>query len=78
MVLVFVDQGTNTGRVIAMGSFATIFQAEVTAILMTSSLLLFKKVKKRICVSSDNKAAIAKLAKPPPNQLWESTQALET
>lgn len=44
---------------------------------MRTALLLFKNVQKRIYICSDNKAAIANLAKPPPNQLWESMQKLE-
>jgi hypothetical protein len=60
-----------------MGSLSTMFQAEVMAILMRTALLMFKNVKKRLCICSDNKAEIATLAKSPPNQLWESMQALE-
>jgi len=54
-----------------MGSLSTVFQAEVMAILMYTELLLSNKVtRKRICICSDSRAAIAALAKPPLNQLW--------
>jgi len=54
-----------------MDSLSTVFQAEVMAILMYTEFLLSKKVtRRRTCICCDSRAAIAALAKPPPNQLW--------
>jgi len=52
---------------IPMGSLSKIFQTEVLTILMRTALLLFKNVRQRIYICSDNGAAMANLAKPPPN-----------
>jgi len=54
-----------------MGSLSTAFQAEVMAVLKCRELLLSKNVnRRRIHYLSDSRAAIAALAKPPPNWLW--------
>jgi hypothetical protein len=45
------------------------------AILIYTEILLSKKVTRRICNRSNSRAAVAALAKPPPNKLWYERDA---
>jgi hypothetical protein len=45
------------------------------AILIYTEILLSKKLTRIIRIRSDSRAAVAALAKPPPNQLWYERDA---
>ncbi|XP_020298816.1 uncharacterized protein LOC109863050 [Pseudomyrmex gracilis] len=71
--------GSNHRKVFSLGKLATVFQAEVLAILECARLLLSRETKtRRINIYTNSKAAIGALAKTTTESLvvWDCMQAL--
>lgn len=70
---------TNYEKNIPLGGQATVFQAELFAISKCAELLIDRKIRHRICICLDSRAAIDAFAKTTTESsvVWDCMQALD-